>query len=183
MPDFSFVDDHHTGPKKPNLSGIPDDSAPRVRPPPKTLPFKRIGCLTVVGFLIFLLLVSNARNPGPLPPPPAPVVRPTPPPPPPAPVVQRTAEYSQRFVSSDEFGERWPVTVKDGWVRAYRFPTKITFLHGGSEYAVNGIARGKAFGFTPVDAIHRQGDWSDLGVFLSIGLELQQQAGYSPNQR
>jgi hypothetical protein len=89
-------------------------------------------------------------------------------------------------VKKADFGADWPLTAKEGWVRAYTSPTKITFLSGGSggpasdtaEWALNGIALGfKHPAIDPIWAQHEEikGLKKNIGVLMEVGLNLQQE--------
>lgn len=166
MPDFSFLNEPTSDPPIVIHAG----RAPRRKPAPWYS--GPLGCLKMIALaaMVFmaaaLYLGSGAWVPRQ-------EFRPEP-------VVQRTAEYWQRFVTKADLGDRWPLTVDDGWVRAYKFPTKITFLHGGREYAVNGIARGGRSGLPLVEAIWAEGDGAprrDIGPLIQFGLDLQKEMG------
>ncbi len=82
------------------------------------------------------------------------------------------APYVEKSVSRAAMGDRWPLTVPSGEVRAYRHDMRITFVHGGQEYGLNGIARGGAWGYPKIEAITAPG--RSAADLLPIGLALQQ---------
>lgn len=88
-------------------------------------------------------------------------------------VISMNHPYVERYVSAQQFGEDWPLTVGDGHVRAYRDNLCITFVNRGREYAANGIARNPMWGFSKISAIEKPGHTCQL--LVAIGLELQKQ--------
>ena len=119
---------------------------PRRGPAPRPQPSRAVGCLAIIGMAIGISAALVAARPPLL----------------------------EKEVSRGQFGAEWPLTVSRGRVRAYR-DGRITFVVGGTEYAVNGTARGRGFALPPVEAIVREGE--NCGELLTVGLELRKRMG------
>lgn len=76
----------------------------------------------------------------------------------------QSSRESGRRVRASEFGERWPLTVQEGYVDCVPVDAAI-FRSGGKTYALNGMASGK---YADIDPIWN--DNPDLdGLKMSIG--------------
>jgi hypothetical protein len=154
MPDFSFLkdDDKPDRPIRVNAPAGRRKAHTRKKPAPP-MDDKTKGCLGCLGIIVVSLVIGAIVGP------------------------QRslvTPDYEQQFVSAARLGDGWPLTVKDGYVRAYRKNLCITFVRGRNEYGLNGIARGNAWGFKDIGSITSPG--RTAADLLPIGLDLQNKA-------
>ncbi len=58
----------------------------------------------------------------------------------------------QQLVKASDYGEKWPFTVKQGFVTCTE-GSSVIFLAGGNKYAVNGVAKSK--GYRAIEPIWR----------------------------
>ncbi len=123
--------------------------------------------------------VAKPANPVPTPveqPPllnPVQVEPPTPKAEPPAPK-KKTASRSDRiYVSREEFGDKWPLTVEDGEIEGYKYRVAgverkaVVFHTGGKTYAVNGGAIDQRK-FPRIDPIWAEEPRSELWIKNNI---------------
>lgn len=89
---------------------------------------------------------------------------------------ENTSESSSGItVSSDQFGDAWPLTVRSGVVDCLDSFSAV-FRHGGTIYQLNGIASSR--GYTKINPIWRDhpnplitGSKVNIGPLISLALE------------
>jgi len=82
---------------------------------------------------------------------------------------------NERFVTAEQFGDAWPLTVESGTLRCER-GIIVVFVHNGQRYAMNGTAR-RADGVLPTEEIWKNnpelpGTKIVITPLIQAGLEL-----------
>lgn len=87
---------------------------------------------------------------------------------------------NQEYITKTDLGDEWPFTVDEGIIEAVTGSLAIVFKANGKTYAVNGIAQGKAFGYSKIDEIWASDPSTprirkSISPILTRGLKLQKQ--------